>query len=94
MVYPREVLNRLKWTKGDSLADAIIWYVHRGAPGDLMKINGSAIKALDKGFFETEEAMIPYHRIVRIDYRGRKLFFRPPRTASRSTELVGNPRKG
>jgi len=74
MVYPREVLNRLRWKEGESLADSVIWYVHRGVPGDIKKINGSSIVSLGKGFFETDEATIPYHRIVRIDSRGKTLF--------------------
>lgn len=74
MVYPKEVLNRLKWTEGDSLDEAVIWYIHRGAPGDYLRIAGSSIRTLGRGFFETEDAMIPYHRILRIDYRGRILF--------------------
>ena len=67
-------MNRLKWTEGDSLDEAVIWYIHRGAPGDYLGISGSSIRALGRGFFETEDAMIPYHRILRIDYRGRTLF--------------------
>jgi uncharacterized protein (UPF0248 family) len=74
MVYPRDVLNRLRWTEGESLDQATIWYVHRGAPGDVLRISGTQIKALGKGFFETDEAMIPYHRILRIDYGGKDLF--------------------
>jgi uncharacterized protein (UPF0248 family) len=74
MVYPRDVLNRLRWTEGESLDQATIWYVHRGAPGDVLRISGTQIKALGKGFFETDEAMIPYHRILRIDYGGKVLF--------------------
>jgi uncharacterized protein (UPF0248 family) len=93
MVYPREVFSRLKWTKGESLEEATIWYVHRGVPGDLMEIRGSAIKSLDRGFFETEDAMIPYHRIVRIDYRGGNIFLRPPRTPPRKAKSAGSPRK-
>lgn len=76
MVYPREVLTRLKWKEGESLADAVIWYVHRGAPGDVLKIAGKEITSLGKGFFDTAEATIPYHRILRIDYRGETLFLR------------------
>lgn len=74
MVYPRDVLNRLKWTEGESLDDAIIWYIHRGAPGDNIRISGGAVKSLGSMFFETDEASIPYHRILRIDYRGEVLF--------------------
>jgi uncharacterized protein (UPF0248 family) len=74
MVYPREVLNRLKWTKGEALDDAVIYYLHRGAPGDVLKITGDMVKELGRGFFDTEEASIPYHRILKIEYRGRILF--------------------
>ena len=76
MVYPREVLNKLKWTEGFSMDDAVIWYVHRGAPGDVMKITGDRISKLDRGFFDTDEASIPYHRILRIDHDGKTLFER------------------
>ena len=74
MVYPREVPNRLKWNASENLDEAIIQYVHRGAPGDVMSVNGSDIVSLDQGFFETADSSIPYHRIVRIEYRGRVVF--------------------
>jgi len=74
MVYPREVLNKLKWTEGESLDEAIVWYIHRGAPGDVLRIRGDIVKSLGRGFFDTEDATIPYHRILRIDYRGKTLF--------------------
>jgi uncharacterized protein (UPF0248 family) len=56
------------------LDEAIIWYIHRGAPGDNMKILGRDITSLGRSFFDTAEASIPYHRILRIDYRGKTLF--------------------
>jgi len=74
MVYPREVMNRLRWTDGESLDDAVIWYIHRGAPGDNLRISGRSVRSLGRAFFETEDASIPYHRVLRIDYRGRTLF--------------------
>jgi uncharacterized protein len=76
MVYPREVLNRLRWKDGESLTEAVIWYVHRGAPGDVLKITGKDITSLGRGFFDTADATIPYHRILRIDYLGETLFLR------------------
>jgi uncharacterized protein (UPF0248 family) len=79
MVYPREILTRLRWKKGEDLGDARISYVHRGAPGDLMTIRGSDILDLGKEFFETGEAMIPYHRISKIEYRGEVVFEKPAR---------------
>jgi uncharacterized protein (UPF0248 family) len=80
MVYPRDVLNRLRWTEGESLEEAVIWYVHRGAPGNVKKIDGTCIISLGRGFFETDEATIPYHRILRIDYNGRILFEKDERS--------------
>ncbi|UCE45884.1 MAG: DUF504 domain-containing protein [Methanobacteriota archaeon] len=76
MVYPREVLNHLKWTSDASLDDATVWYVHRGAPDDVTSVRGSSIRALGKGFFETDEASIPYHRVIRIEHRGEVVFDR------------------
>jgi len=74
VTYPREILNRLKWTEGENLAEAIIIYLHRGAPGDVMTVLGKDIVALERSFFVTKEAKIPFHRIRRIEYRGRSLF--------------------
>jgi uncharacterized protein (UPF0248 family) len=76
MVYPRDVLTRLRWKEGESLAEATIWYVHRGAPDDVLKISGKDITSLGRGFFDTIDATIPYHRILRIDYRGETIFLR------------------
>ena len=81
MVYPRDVLNKLKWTEGESLEDATIWYIHRGAPGDIMAITGSRIRNLGQGFFEVDDSMIPYHRILRIEYQGEVVFDKEVETA-------------
>jgi len=74
MAYPREILNKLKWTVGESLDEATIWYLHRGAPGDHISITGDRVLSMDRGFFETDEAVIPYHRILKIEYRGEVIF--------------------
>jgi len=76
MVYPREILNKIKWTKNRNLKGAKIWYVHRGAPGDTMRIPGESIVSLGQGFFETQETRIPYHRITRIDFEEKTVFRR------------------
>lgn len=73
---PREVLNKLKWTEGMDLEKAEIWYVHRGAPNDTKIISGADIKDLGRGFFDTDEATIPYHRIFRIVYEDKIIFER------------------
>jgi uncharacterized protein (UPF0248 family) len=72
--YPRDILNRLKWEKGLSLLDAEIVIIHRGAPGDRMKIPGKDVVSIGHMFFETPEASIPLHRVVEIWYRAEKIF--------------------
>ena len=79
MAYPREVLNRIRWSEEGGLAKTTVWYVHRGAPGDVAKADGSKIKLLGSLFFETAEASIPYHRVLRIDCDGRTVFRRDDR---------------
>lgn len=74
MVYPRDILNMLKWRDEFGLAKAEISYVHRGAPNDLRAINGEDIVELEKSFFLTGDAKIPYHRIRKIVYRGSVLY--------------------
>jgi uncharacterized protein len=76
-VNPRDVLNRLKWKEGESLSDAMIYYVSRGCPDDSASTSGSEIRSIESFGFETESgSYIPYHRVYRIDYRGRTIFDR------------------
>lgn len=77
MVFPREILNELKWKEGEDLRDAVIHYVHRGAPGDSKAVSGSDIISIGKFCFELDTgSCIPYHRVHRIEYRGRVIFNR------------------
>ena len=85
MAYPREILNRLKWTNGESLDEATIWYLHRGAPGDQVSVSGSRIRSLDRSFFETDETVIPYHRILRVEYRGKVIFDKKKESMKKAT---------
>jgi uncharacterized protein (UPF0248 family) len=74
MVYPREVLNRLKWSGDRDLDDVVIYYLHRGAPNDTMTIKGKDIIELERSFFVTADSKIPYHRIRRIEKGGEVLY--------------------
>jgi uncharacterized protein (UPF0248 family) len=73
MAYPREVLNDLKWHQG-RLAEAMVTYVHRGAPGDVVTICGADITALGRSFFEVGGSSVPYHRIVAISIGATTLY--------------------
>ncbi len=72
----RNVLNELKWRKKFNLEEARIWYVHRGAPNDTKIISGKEIVSIGHSFMETTTAMIPYHRIFKIIYKGEIIFKR------------------
>jgi len=72
----REVLNELKWREGLDLESAEVWYVHRGAPNDTAIIPGRAITELGHSFFQTADASIPYHRVLKIVHAGQVLFDR------------------
>jgi len=91
MVYPREVLNKLKWSEGKSFEDATIWYIHRGAPGDIRTIYGRDVKNLGPGFFETSDSTIPYHRILRIEYMGEVVFDKELEAELKKSGVSSNP---
>ena len=76
MSNPRDVLNELKWRENLDLEKAEIWYIHRGAPNDTKIISGKDIVKLGKSFMQTTTAMIPYHRIFKITYKGDIIFKR------------------
>jgi uncharacterized protein (UPF0248 family) len=72
----KEILNELKWNKKYNLNDAKIWYLHRGASDDTKIISGRDIIKIEKSFIHTSSAVIPFHRIFKIMYRGRIIFER------------------
>jgi uncharacterized protein (UPF0248 family) len=73
VTYPREVLNRIKWTKGE-LSDVMVTYAHRGAPDDMAVIKGEDIMELGRSFFRAGESYIPYHRIIKIENDGEEVY--------------------
>lgn len=73
VTYPREVLNGIRWMKGD-LSNVTVTYVHRGAPGDQRTIRGEDIAELGRSFFKVGDGQIPYHRIIRIEKDGEEVF--------------------
>jgi hypothetical protein len=73
----RETLNELRWREGASLADAVLFVRDRLDPSGSKVILGSALTALGRRTFDTATTTIPYHRIVRIEYRGHVVFDRP-----------------
>lgn len=85
MVFPREVLNELKWRTDLDLRMAEISYVDRGSPGDTKTVSGSEVTELGRSFFRVGDTEIPYHRIKKIVYRGVVLY-----DSSRPKEPLGS----
>ena len=76
MTDAKDILNELKWRENRELDEATIYYVDQGAPNDEKIITGLDIQDMEASFFSTSEAMIPYHRIFRIEYDGKTIFER------------------
>lgn len=74
MMRSREVLLQLLHDPRYSLADAEVWYIDRGAPGNMSRAAGSDIVSLEPFAFrlasETGTKDIPYHRVIRILHKG------------------------
>lgn len=73
---PRIILNEVKWDKKYDINKLTITYLHRGAINNSKIIKGKNIKSLDKSFILTDKSMIPYHRIINIQYEKKIIFKR------------------
>lgn len=84
--HPRLLLNEIKWRF--DLARCRVYYIHRGAPGDVKIVEGSAIKSIERGFLVLEghphEVYIPYHRIFRIEFNNHVIFERSTRALQKN----------
>jgi uncharacterized protein (UPF0248 family) len=74
MPHVRDILNEIKWTK--DLGKVKIWYIHRGALNNTKIISGIEITSIGRSFLETNTATIPYHRIIKILYGDKIIFYR------------------
>ncbi len=55
--------------------ECTIQYNHRGAPGDSKTVSGKNIANIGHSFFILyPDTMIPYHRILKIKYKGTILY--------------------
>ena len=70
----RALILRMYHDPGYRFADVGICYINRGAPGDLSCIGGDRILRLVRYYIEIASEKgttpIPYHRVIRICYRG------------------------
>ncbi len=72
----REVLNELRWRDPNRLPDAVIVYRDRARLEGFRTIRGSEIVELQRRYFTTAGARLPYYKIERIEVSGRIQFQR------------------
>jgi uncharacterized protein (UPF0248 family) len=72
----REILNELRWRGPNRLADANVFYRDRTRPEGYRLIRGSKIVELERRYFTTSTARLPYYKIEKIELAGETLFER------------------
>lgn len=72
----RDILNELRWRDPSRLEDAVLWYGDRTQAGGHRVIRGSDIVDLDRRYFTTRTARLPYYKIDRIECCGELVFER------------------
>ncbi|MBC7129038.1 MAG: DUF504 domain-containing protein [Thermoplasmatales archaeon] len=71
----RELLNKIKWDKKYDFNKVTLWYISRGERNDTGILKGEDIITIGKNFLETKNGMIPYHRIIKVEYEGKEFKF-------------------
>jgi uncharacterized protein (UPF0248 family) len=73
-MFPRDVLNRIRWTGNPDLSGVRVVILHRGAPDDRKVICGEEISDLEQSYIvlkvQESETRIPYHRVQKISSDG------------------------
>jgi len=67
----RNIFNKMTWDKRERVDNYLVYFTHRGIPGDTRSINASLITKVGPSWFtyaseESEETLIPFHRVKRI----------------------------
>jgi len=71
----KNILDMIIWHPQMDVKQTKITYIHRGSKGNLKTIKGDQINRLERGFLILdEETQIPYHRIIKIEYKDKILW--------------------
>jgi uncharacterized protein (UPF0248 family) len=67
----RNVFNKITYDTKARAGNYVVYFVHRGVPGDTREINASLITKVGPSWFtygtaESDETLIPFHRVRRI----------------------------
>ena len=75
----RDILNELRWREPSRIADAVLWYRDRTQSEGFVMIRGSEIVGLERRYFTTASARLPYYKVERVECSGETLFERTRR---------------
>ena len=71
----RTTINLILWHPEMQINETEITYIHRGAQGNIKKINGESIERVERGFLILKEGIqIPFHRIIKIENNNKVLW--------------------
>jgi len=67
----RNVFNKITWETRERAGNYVVYFIHRGAPGDTRQISASLVTKVGPSWFtyaaaESEETLIPFHRVRKI----------------------------
>ncbi len=72
----RKTLNEYKWRPDTDFSKIVVYYIDRLAPEGYAVLHGSDIVDMGDMFIFTREGMIPYHRVIKIEYDGKVIWKR------------------
>lgn len=89
-----QLIQQFWWDDRYDLEKVTVFYVDRGAPNDVSKVNGlDLIEPESKFYFGIrcldQTKCVPYHRIYRIEYDGKCLFERSLASAVDLNNVLG-----
>ncbi len=68
----RKTLNEYKWRPDTDFSKIVVYYVDRIDPRGYRTMSGDEIEDMgDKFIFRKDGGMIPYHRVIKIEYAGK-----------------------
>jgi uncharacterized protein (UPF0248 family) len=67
----RNIFNKITYDTKERGGNYVVYFVHRGVPGDMREIDASLITKVGPSWFtyataESDETLIPFHRVRRI----------------------------
>jgi len=76
----KRILDMLRWHPEMNIENCRVTYLHRGSVGNLKTIPATDIQTLEGGFMiMVDGAMVPYHRIVKIECDNRLIWKKSPK---------------